>query len=164
MEKANFSDTLERIVQDDPRYNREAYVFVREGLDFTLKQLRKQGETSHRHVSGQELLEGLRQYSLDQFGPMSKTVLNYWGITCCESFADVVFNLVDRGVLGKTEQDSREDFAGGFDFDEAFVKPFLPPSRTRTADRPTTAAESADAPPRSTTPSSQPQNLSGGAN
>ena len=130
MQKNNFSETLEKILKKDPRYDGEAYIFVREGLDYTLKVLRKKGDTGHRHVTGKELLEGLRRYSLDQFGPMSKTVLNYWGINQCEDFAEVVFNLVENGVLGKTEQDSRDDFKGGYDFDEVFVRPFLPPSRT----------------------------------
>ncbi len=130
MEKINFGERIEEIIKADSRYDRDAYQFVREGLDYTLKSLKKQGDKSHRHVSGQELLEGLRQFSLQQYGPMAKTVLNYWGVSQCEDFAEIVFNMVDRGILGKTEQDSREDFKGGYDFDEAFVKPYLPPVRS----------------------------------
>ena len=129
MQQGDFSETVEQIMRDDHRYDREAYGFVREGLDYTLKMLQKRGEVAHRHVSGQELLEGLRRYSLDQFGPMTKTVLNYWGIQRCEDFAEIVFNLVEKGVLGKTEQDSRDDFKGGYDFEEAFQRPFIPQSR-----------------------------------
>lgn len=130
MEKINFGERIEEIIRTDSRYDRDAYQFVREGLDYTLKLMKKQGEKSPRHVTGQELLEGLRQYSLQQYGPMAKTVLNYWGINQCEDFAEIVFNMVERGILGKTEQDSRDDFKGGYDFDEAFVKPYLPPVRT----------------------------------
>jgi uncharacterized repeat protein (TIGR04138 family) len=127
MAKQNFEEIIDQICQRDIRYCRETYIFVREGLDHTLKSLKKQnGSQSRRHVTGQELLMGLRDYALREFGPMSKTVLNSWGITSCEDFGEVVFNLVDYGVLGKTETDSRNDFKNGFSFDEAFVLPFLP--------------------------------------
>jgi uncharacterized repeat protein (TIGR04138 family) len=128
MHKQNFAETVDDILKHDARYDRDAYGFVREGLDFTLKLLKKSAHTTpaHRHVSGQELLEGLRQYALDQFGPMAKTVLEYWGIKRCEDFGEIVFNMVDRGILGKTDEDSRNDFRGGFDFNDAFVRPFQP--------------------------------------
>ena len=128
MHKQNFAEAVDDILKRDSRYDRDSYYFVREGLDFTLKLLKKQTRTNpvHRHVSGQELLEGLRRYALDQFGPMAKTVLDYWGIRKCDDFGRIVFNMVEKNVLGKTEQDSLEDFKGGFDFEEAFVKPYLP--------------------------------------
>jgi uncharacterized repeat protein (TIGR04138 family) len=131
MQKLNFTEAVDAIVQADGRYDREAYYFVREGLDFTMKMLKKDARGTGRHVSGQELLDGLRRYALDQFGPMVKMVLSYWGVKRCEDFGEIVFRMVDKGVLGKTEQDSREDFKGGYDFDEAFVKPYQPPPRTR---------------------------------
>jgi len=126
MEKLNFADAVEEIVRTDRRYDRETYFFVRAGLDYTLKMLQREEQRGLRHVTGQELLEGLRQYALEQFGPMAKTVLEHWGVRRCEDFGEIVFRLVDKGVLGKTDQDRREDFAGGYDFDEAFVKPFRP--------------------------------------
>lgn len=131
MQKPNFGETVDEILKRDYRYDRDAYYFVREGLDVTLKLLKKQHQTqpAHRHVSGQELLEGLRRHALDQFGPMAKMVLDYWGVRKCEDFGELVFNMVDKGILGKTDQDSREDFRGGFDFEEAFVKPFQPTAR-----------------------------------
>jgi uncharacterized repeat protein (TIGR04138 family) len=131
MKKLNLTEAIEQIVQEDSRYDREAYHFVREGLDFTVRLLKKENfKGRDRHVSGQQLLEGVRQYALQQFGPMAKTVLDYWGVRSCEDFGEIVFNLVEKGVLGKTEQDSRADFKGGYDFDEAFVKPFQPPRQT----------------------------------
>ncbi len=124
MQKPNFSESIDTILKQDSRYDRDSYYFVREGLDFTLKMLKKnaQSQPTQRHVSGQELLEGLRRYVIEQFGPMAKTVLAYWGIHRCDDFGEVVFNMVEKGILGKTEQDSREDFKGGYDFDEAFVQ------------------------------------------
>ena len=108
---------------------------MRLGLDQTVKDIRKKdpsrSEKGGRHVSGGELLEGLRAYALDQFGPLSMTVLNAWGITRCRDFGDIVFNLIEYNVFSKTSNDKPEDFDEGFGFQEAFVKPFLPKKRSR---------------------------------
>jgi uncharacterized repeat protein (TIGR04138 family) len=77
-------------------------------------------------VTGPELLNGVRQYALKEFGPMVMTVFDSWGIRSCEDFGHMVFNLIGVGVFGKTEQDSIEDFKNVYDFEEAFVKPFAP--------------------------------------
>jgi len=166
MQKIKFEEGVERILKRDLRYDRDAYLFVRAGLDFTVKLQKKTEKTSQatpRHVTGQELLEGLRRYALQQFGPMTKTVLSYWGVNRCEDFGEIVFNMVDSGILGKHERDSRDDFKSGYDFDEAFVKPYQP-SRPR-------RLRHADAPPRSGTErlgegqrSADATELSGGAN
>lgn len=133
MQTANFDEALEAIVRRDPRYPREAYHFLREALEHTTKNITRQtregAKKESRHVTGQELLEGIRVYALEQFGPMTLTVLHEWGIRRGEDFGEIVFNLVDNHLLGKTEQDSREDFKGGYDFDEAFRRPFLPKSQ-----------------------------------
>ena len=129
MHKQSFSEKLGEIFKEDKRYDVDAYYFVREGLDYTLKILKKGKPGPQRHVAGQELLEGLRRYALDQFGPLGKTVLEYWGVRRCEDFGEIVFNMVDKGILGRTDQDSRDDFKGGYDFEEAFVKPFQPAPR-----------------------------------
>lgn len=131
MQKLNLAEAVDEIVQVDGRYDRDAYYFVREGLDFTIKMLKKDAHGARRHVSGQELLDGLRRFALDQFGPMAKMVLIHWGVTRCEDFGEIVFRMVDKGILGKTEQDTREDFRDGYDFDEAFVKPYQPTPRPR---------------------------------
>jgi len=115
----DFDEGVKSILQKDKKYNAEAYEFVREALDYTRVWMGRRG-----HVSGQELLEGIRKYALDQFGPMAKTVLNLWGITTCEDFGKIVFNLIDQRVLAKTPQDSLDDFRRGYDFDEAFEKPY----------------------------------------
>jgi uncharacterized repeat protein (TIGR04138 family) len=104
------------------------------GLDHTVKELRKKDANRaerSRHVSGPELLEGLRIYALDQYGPLARTVLNTWGIKRCRDFGDIVFNLIEYNVFSKTENDRREDFSDIFEFDEAFVKPFQPSRRPR---------------------------------
>ena len=132
MPKKEFPEVVMEICETDLRYSPEIYSFVREGLDHTLKMLKRQKHNGVRsHVTGQELLNGLREFALNEFGPMSKTVLNDWGVKSCEDFGAIVFNLVNAGVLGKTESDSLNDFKGGFNFDEAFVKPFRPRSAER---------------------------------
>src|SRR5262249_29313470 len=79
-----------------------------------------------RHVTGPELLDGVRQYALKEFGPMVMTVFDSWGIRSCEDIGHMVFNLIAAGGFGKTEQDSIEDFKNVYDFEEAFVRPFAP--------------------------------------
>jgi len=128
MQPLNFDEVLERIVSQDCRYHREAYLFLREALDHTQKHLAESKRTEPRHVTGKELLDGIRDYALEQYGPMTKTVLNEWGIKSCEDFGEIVFNMVDQALLSKTDSDTRQDFKGGFDFDEAFGKPFRPRS------------------------------------
>ena len=128
MQKLSFAEAIEKIRAKDSRYAEDAYYFVREALDFSLKLLKKpvQGPAKGRHVTGQELLEGIAQYALQQYGPLTTTVLEYWGVTRGEDFGELVFNMISVGLLGKTDKDTKEDFAGGYDFNEKFVKPFLP--------------------------------------
>ena len=126
MQKIGFAETLDSIVASDPRYQRDAYVFLRDALDFTTKQQKKVRGATVRHVSGPELLGGVRQYALKEFGPMVMTVFDSWGIHSCEDIGNMVFNLIEAGIFGKTEEDSIEDFKNVYDFDEAFVKPFAP--------------------------------------
>ena len=124
MEKHGFTESLDEILKHDKRYDRDSYYFVREGLDFTLKMLKKHGHAANtpRHVSGQELLEGLRRYALDQFGPMTKTVLSQWGVRQCGDFGEIVFNMVEASLMSKTADDDRADFRNIYDLDEALVK------------------------------------------
>jgi uncharacterized repeat protein (TIGR04138 family) len=90
--------------------------------------MKKPSSGPARHITGQELLEGIRLYTLQEFGPISRTVLAEWGITRTEDFGNLVFNLVRHGLLGKTDQDKIEDFSSGYLFQEAFTNPFLPAS------------------------------------
>jgi uncharacterized repeat protein (TIGR04138 family) len=129
MQPLNFDEVLQRIVGQDSRYDREAYLFLREALDHTQRQAAAGKVPEPRHITGKELLDGLRTYATGQFGPMAKTVLNEWGIQSCQDFGEIVFNMVDQGLLSKTENDTREDFKNGYEFDEAFCKPFRPQNR-----------------------------------
>jgi uncharacterized repeat protein (TIGR04138 family) len=129
MQEVSFEESLVKIQAKDPRYHREAYLFVRDGLDYTQKMIAKDARGKVKHVTGQELIAGIREFALQQFGPMAKTVLEDWGIQRCEDFGEIVFNMIEVGWLAKTSKDSRADFANGYDFDDAFRKPFLPKSK-----------------------------------
>jgi hypothetical protein len=104
----SFNEVVEQIIERDPRYGKEAYIFLKEALEFTIKQ-KKRGKTeAGSHVNAGELLDGFRQLALKEFGPMVMTVLN----------------LIGAGVFGKTESDSVDDFDQTLDFRMAFVAPF----------------------------------------
>ena len=132
MQDLEFAEIVALICKEDPRFDKKAYDFVRQGLDHTVKELRKK-ETSKtersRHVSGPELLHGIRGFALDQYGPLAKTVLNAWGVKRCRDFGDIVFNLIEYDVFAKTEKDRPEDFSDIYSFEAAFVKPFDPAKR-----------------------------------
>ena len=136
MQEVNLDEMLEKIVERDLRFQRDAYHFLREALDFTQKLISKENRGTVRHVSGQELLDGLRQYALQQYGPMTATVLEEWGVRNCRDFGDIVFNMVESGLLAKTETDTRDDFQDGYDFTDAFRKPFWPQGRLNPEARP----------------------------
>jgi uncharacterized repeat protein (TIGR04138 family) len=129
MQNLEFAEVVALIRKEDPRFDRKAYDFVRQGLDHTVKEMKKKDAirvARTAHVSGSELLDGLRIYALDQYGPLAKTVLNDWGVKACSDFGDIVFNLIEYNVFSKTDKDRREDFADIYTFEDAFVKPFLP--------------------------------------
>ncbi len=129
MQEVNFDEVVEKILERDARFTREAYLFTREALDFTQKLISRENKGTVRHVTGQELLEGIRQFALQQYGPMTATLLEEWGVKNCRDFGDIVFNMVESGLLAKTEKDTRDDFQHGYDFTEAFRKPFWPQSK-----------------------------------
>jgi uncharacterized repeat protein (TIGR04138 family) len=131
MRKITFEEAVAQILKDDPRYAPDAYHFIRAALDFTTQSLKKPAAGPTRHVTGAELMEGVRQFALKEYGPLSKTVLNSWGINRCADFGQIVFNLVNKEFLGKTDEDSIHDFDGGYDFETAFRAPFEPEKEHR---------------------------------
>ncbi len=134
MKKVGFLEALDALVESDGAYDREAYLFLRDALDHTIKRLKKDQTPADRHVTPVQLLDGIRQYALEEYGPMAPTVLDYWGIRETLDFGRIVFQLVEAGILGKTDTDKLDDFADVYDFDEAFRGPYLP-SRRRQVDR-----------------------------
>ena len=110
-------DILYDICEKDERYREDAYEFVLEALSFTQRKLK----CSH-HVTGKELLEGIKELLMEQFGPMTLPVLQHWGIDATEDFGNIVFNLVDKKILSKTEEDNLESFQNVYDFQQVFTQ------------------------------------------
>ena len=125
MQALRFDAAVENIVQREKRFDPGAYFLLKDALDFTLKRTREEsGE--ERHVSGEELIYGFRDYAIQEFGPMAHTLLREWGVHTCSDVGDMVFELIEEGMFGKQDSDTREDFADHYDFDEAFRHPYLP--------------------------------------
>ena len=112
-EKEDYTEILKK----DDRYDSRAYDFVLEVIHFA-------STDAKGHVTGQELLNYFREMALDAYGPLTYTVLNDWGVRCCEDVGAIVFNLYDAKRIGKTDSDSPEDFVGGFNFKHEFLDPF----------------------------------------
>lgn len=129
MQPLNFEDILSKMVEADQRYHRDAYIFLREALEHTQKAIGRSGQERVRHITPRELLEGIREYGLASFGPMTHTVFAEWGLHSCLDFGHMVFRMVENNLLRKTEQDRLEDFEGAYSFEEAFEKPFWPAAR-----------------------------------
>ena len=118
---------LQRIIGKDSRYSVQSYQFIFEALDFTASKLGKKYNSSkeeERHVSGQELSGGVKQYAMMKFGFMTRTVFELWGITNSGDFGEIVFNLGESGLMGKTESDSVDDFKDLYDFQTEFEDKF----------------------------------------
>jgi uncharacterized repeat protein (TIGR04138 family) len=98
-----------------PRFGEAAYIFVLSALNYVLQHL-----PEPRHISGRELAEGVRDLALERFGPMARSVLEHWGIHETADVGEIVFALVEHGVLIKQDEDTRDDFVDVFDFEDAF--------------------------------------------
>lgn len=125
------TDPLRKLALRDGRYAPQAFQFLYESLEHAVKLAgRESAEGSDRHVSGQELLLGMRQYARELFGPLAGEVWRRWGVRESLDWGNIVFLLVEANLLNRQESDTIDDFRQGFDFDEYFVRtyePRLPP-------------------------------------
>jgi uncharacterized repeat protein (TIGR04138 family) len=110
---------MDRIRLRERRYDERAYLFVLAALEYCQQRL-----TERRHITGQELAQGCRDLALERFGVMSKLVLEHWGIRETADIGHVVFALVDLGMLLSQPNDTPEDFADVFTFDQAFERDY----------------------------------------
>lgn len=119
------TDTKERlrqIARADGRYSPEAFYFLFEALEVAVKLAGKDGlQGAARHVTGREVLAGMREHALASFGPLAAYVWRAWGVRETLDWGQVVFLLVDHGLLKRQETDTIEEFRGVYEFDEAFV-------------------------------------------
>lgn len=126
MQPIHFEESVVSILKRDQRYDGQAYFFLKEALDFTLKRFSDETLGRNRHVSGKELLEGFRDHALEQYGPMAATLMEEWGIRESRDVGNMVFRLIEEQVFGKQDSDKPEDFEGLFNLDGALRTPFLP--------------------------------------
>lgn len=110
------------------KYHPHAYVFVSEALKFTQESLgRETGgdpDDEASHISGRELLEGIRQLALKHFGPMAPSVFHHWGVRTTDDFGRIVFELIEKGEMRKTERDQLSDFHALYDFEDVFCRDY----------------------------------------
>ena len=128
MQPLNFEQSVKKIIAADPRFDAEAYFFVREALE-PAHLSGGRSRTPPHDVSTADLLDGLRRCALETYGPMAATVLAAWGVYGCEDFGEIIFNMIAHHCEGQLDTDQRGDFKRGYSFDEAFRKPFLPSTR-----------------------------------
>jgi len=127
MKTVDFYTKVKQITAKDLRYHYDAYEFINDAVIYTVTKLDKlKEENEKRHITGQELLKGIREFALKQFGPMTYTVFNEWGVNDGLAVGNIVFNMVEYKILSSCEQDSIKDFENAFDFTTAFCDPFIP--------------------------------------
>ena len=110
---------MERIRARESRFHEHAYLFVLTSLEYAQSKL-----TERRHITGQELADACRTLALDRYGVMAKTVFDYWGVRSTGDLGDIVFTLVDLGLLMSQPTDSRDDFLDLYEFDHAFERDY----------------------------------------
>ena len=125
MENNNFMALVTKITEKDSRYAPEAYEFIRNAVNYTAAKLERD-KLKNRHISGRELLKGVVEYAVQEFGPLAKDVLTNWGIQDGLSIGNIVFNMIQEKLLSANDKDSIDDFSGNLDFDEIFSKKFAP--------------------------------------
>jgi uncharacterized repeat protein (TIGR04138 family) len=106
---------MDRIRVRESRFDEKAFLFVLAAIEFCQQRL-----TERRHLSGRELALGCRDLALERYGVLARSVLEHWGLTSSTSIGEVVFALVDVGLLSAQPTDSAADFLDVFDFHEAF--------------------------------------------
>ena len=120
-----FNPKLAAVVKNDPRYAYEAYDFVFHAIQHTQRmmgrEMPRENESIQKrhHVSGPELLEGIRKLALAEFGMMAKTVFDMWGIRATDDWGNIVFNLIEAELMRRTPEDSLDDFRAVYDFASA---------------------------------------------
>jgi uncharacterized repeat protein (TIGR04138 family) len=105
------------------RYHANAYRFLFAALRRAQQNLGRvpspDNEGEQAHITGPELLDGVREYALDQFGLMARTVFHGWSVHSTDDFGRMVFDLIERGEMRKTDSDQLADFCDVFDFEDA---------------------------------------------
>ncbi|MCS7022245.1 MAG: hypothetical protein NZ703_12505 [Gemmataceae bacterium] len=108
-----------QLCRQDRRYAYEAYEFVCQAVSYTQQKLaRDQEQSGSRHITGKELLEGLVEFAGEYFGPLAPLVFRRWGVRTTDDVGRIVYQLIDIGILSRSERDRPEDFHAVFDLQE----------------------------------------------
>jgi uncharacterized repeat protein (TIGR04138 family) len=108
-------------------YHPQAYQFVFAALRHTQENLGRDSRSEESgHISGPELLDGVRDLGLRHFGMLAGSVFRSWGIMGTEDFGHIVFKLIESGEMRKTDDDQLVDFIEVFDFDKSFREDYTP--------------------------------------
>lgn len=127
---STYQARLAKVVERDSRFTYEAYEFLFAALTYTQRQLGRTPQDDEvptgpqYHVSGRELVEGIRSLAVREFGLMAKVVFRLWGIRNTGDFGDIVFNLIEEGLMSKSEDDNRADFQDVYDLDQGLLQEF----------------------------------------
>ncbi|MCZ6596966.1 MAG: hypothetical protein O7B99_04950 [Planctomycetota bacterium] len=122
------TDPVRELALKDGRYSPEAFRFLFESLEYAIRLAGKEREQgAERHVTGQEVLQGMREFARNTFGPLAAQVWRSWGVHEAMDWGRIVFLLVEGGLLNRQDSDTIEDFRQGFDFEEVFVQQYVPP-------------------------------------
>lgn len=118
-----FEESIRNIMHRDDRYASDAYFFMKEALDYAIKEYREKNKSPH-HLSAAELLDAIVKYAFETFSPyLAGTVLREWGITETMDFGNIVYNLIDEQIFSASAEDSPDDFKDVFDFEKVFEEP-----------------------------------------
>lgn len=122
--------TLSKTESTGLKYHTDAYRFIDSALRFTQKRLDRLPRSNEdfdeesAHISGPELLDGLRELALQEFGLMTIPVFRHWGVRSTDDFGRIVFDFIERGAMRKTDQDQVTDFFAVYDFEEVFDRDY----------------------------------------
>ena len=132
----NRDKLLRSLLARDSRYPADAYQFIEDALNYAADSLALELQeydltydnldpfdfenNRQRHFTGEQLCEAIRLHAINQFGYLAKVVLRAWNIDSTSCFGDLVYNLIDVGLLSKSESDARSDFDNVYQFDDVF--------------------------------------------
>lgn len=126
MYHSKFDIAVSTIVKKDGRFHKDAYFFLKDSLEFVVKKLHCDELEEHSHVSGPELLDGIKEYALEEFGSMALAVFESWGVKSGDDIGQMVYHLINEGAFGRSDDDDPSDFNRWMTFEEAFLEPFRP--------------------------------------
>lgn len=130
MQKHNrFEEAVRTICRSDKRFKMDGYHFLRDALEHTVETLRSDETEENRHVTGREMVQGVVELALKEYGSMALPVLTTWGVERDEDIGTMVFNLIDAGAFRKSDGDSPDDFRNVVNLKEELLKPFRPKKR-----------------------------------